>query len=185
MSGKGTMKNFKTMLAEAKLPERTVEICLRGDLVAEHEDAERELEQAERKQADSLAGGGTGEIVERIEALEAQMREHVAVFTVRALPRPAWRALLADHPPRRDDQNEIVEEDRGLEIDVSTFYDDLIRRSVVDPEMDADDWATLADVLTDRQFGDLAGAAWLLNRGEVDVPFSRAASRAKRATAAE
>jgi hypothetical protein len=185
MSGKGTMKNFKAMLAGARLPERTVEVCLRGDLVAAHEDAERELKQAEKKATDSLAGNGTAEIIERIEGLEEQMREHVVVFTLRALPRPAWRALLADHPPRRDDKNEIVSEDSGLELDVSTFYDDLIRRSVVDPELDEADWAALADVLTDRQFGDLAGAAWLLNRGEVDVPFSLAASRAKRATADE
>jgi hypothetical protein len=33
-------------------------ICLRGDLAADHEAAERELEQAEKTSADSLAGSG-------------------------------------------------------------------------------------------------------------------------------
>lgn len=184
MSGKGTLKNFKKMLAGAKLPERTVEICLRGDLVAEHEQAERDLEQAERKQTDSLAGSGVGEIVARIEALEEQMREHVVVFTLRAMPTSQWRALLKAHPPRREN-GEIVDDDKGMELNVDTFYADLARSSIVSPEMDDDDWAALLETITNNQFGMLTGAAWLLNRGEVDVPFSLAASRAKRATAAE
>jgi hypothetical protein len=37
VSGNATLNNFKTMLGTAKLPERTVPICLRGDLQAEHE----------------------------------------------------------------------------------------------------------------------------------------------------
>jgi hypothetical protein len=61
MSGKSTMKNFKDLLGQAQLPEKTVEICLRGDLVAEFEETERALEQAEedREKANSLDGGST------------------------------------------------------------------------------------------------------------------------------
>jgi len=180
MSGKATLKNFKAMLAEARLPERTVEVCLRGDLVAEHEQAERELEAAERKASNSLAGDGVGPIVDRIEALEQQMREHVIVFTLRALPRSAWRSLLSDHPPRVGSDGQVVDDDRHIELNVDTFYVDLVRRSIVDPEIDDEDWAALTDRLTDKQFGDLAGAAWMLNRSEIDIPFSRAASRARR-----
>lgn len=179
------MSTFKAKLAAAKLPTRTVQICLGGDLVAEHEQAERELEQAQRKPVDSLAGSGVSAIVERIESLEEQMREQSETFVLRALPRPKWRELLKEHPPRRGDDGEVVEDDRSLGINVETFYEALVRRSVASPELDDDDWTALFEALTDRQFGDLAMAAWLLNRDEVDVPFSLAASRAKRATVAE
>jgi hypothetical protein len=69
------------------LPERTVEICLRGDLVAEHQQAERELERAEKQAGNSLAGNGAAEIAERIQALEAEMQENVYEFRLRGLPK--------------------------------------------------------------------------------------------------
>jgi hypothetical protein len=34
--------------------------------------------------------------------------------------------------------------------------------------------------LTARQFDNLGSAAWLLNSGDIDIPFSRAASRLNR-----
>lgn len=176
---------FKARLAAARLPERTVEICLRGDLVADHEAAERELEVAQQKPVDSLAGNGVGEIIGRIEALEAQMRLDTETFRLRAMPRQQWRALLADHPPRRGDDGQIVDDDKGMDLNVETFYEDLVRRSVVEPELDEEDWVALFEAITDRQFSDLGMAAWLLNRDEISVPFSLAASRAKRATADE
>ncbi len=101
MSGKGTMRSFKAMLAEAKLPEATVEICLRGDLAADHEVLVRELKRAEDSGAESLAGSGAGELADRIVALEDEMREHTYEFRLRALPRAEWRALCHAHPPRR------------------------------------------------------------------------------------
>jgi hypothetical protein len=192
VSGKGTMKNFKTMLAGAKLPERTVEICLRGDLVAEHEDAERELEAAEKKPTDSLAGNGTAKIIERIEALEAEMREATQTFTLRALPhrrsarddRPTHNELKKAHPPRREG-GEVIAGDEDYGYNVDAFNEALVRLSVVEPELDAADWDDLLAVLSEGQFSKLAVACLFLNRGDIDVPFSHAASRAKRATAAE
>lgn len=185
--------SIKDKLAKARLPERTVLICLNGDLVARHEEAEQELEQAQRNPGNSLAGNGATAIVERIEALEAQMREATETFVLRALPqrrnprddRPSWGELLERHPPRRGADGEIVEADKSLMLNAETFYDDLISVSVVSPEMDEADWASLFTVLTNRQYGDLSMAAWLLNRGEVDIPFSLAASRMRRATADE
>lgn len=208
MSGKGTLKNFKTMLAGAKLPEATVPICLRGDLAADHEAAERELDQAQRRPADSLAGTGAGALAEKIESLEAQMRDHTYEFRLRALPRPRWRALVAAHPPRKADDGSVVDSDR-IGVNAETFYDSIIIVSTVDPDMSVDvdayfeallvaqstgsdlpelprgDWNSLFEALTDRQYDELADASWGLNRREVDIPFSHAASRMRRATDAE
>jgi hypothetical protein len=184
MSGNGTLRNFKTMLAEAALPETVVPVCLRGDLAADHELAERELEQAQKSAADSLAGNGVAEIAERIQGLEEQMREHTYDFRLRALPRRAWRDLVDAHPPRRGDDNEIVDGDR-MGVDSSTFFDAMIRACLVDPELTDEEWAALNEALTDRQYGDISDAAWALNRREVDVPFSRAASRMRQASGGE
>jgi hypothetical protein len=184
VSGRSTLKNFKAMLGEAKLPERTVPVCLRGDLAADHEAAERELEHVQRTPATSLAGNGAAEIAGRIEALEVEMREHTYDFRLRALPRHEFRSLMAAHPPRDDEQHK--KDDAPFGVNRDTFFPAVIRACVVDPELDAAEWADLLDNrLTDYQFQELAITAWALNAREVDIPFSRAASRMRRATDAE
>ena len=53
------MSSIKEKIRAASLPERTVSVCLNGGLVAEFEQAERELQQATRRAVtDSLDGGG-------------------------------------------------------------------------------------------------------------------------------
>jgi len=78
VSGNSTLKNFKAMLASAKLPESTVEVCLRGDLVAEHQQAERDLKRAEKANSNSLAGNGSAEIAERMYLSQGTVRNYVS-----------------------------------------------------------------------------------------------------------
>lgn len=173
--------DFAKLLAGAKLPERTVPVCLRGDLVADFEAADRELEQAQKQPATSLAGSGTGALVERLDALAAEMREHTYTFRLRAMPRHAWRELMAAHPPREKD-GELVIEDRITGANRLTVFEPLVRMSIVDPVLTDEQFAELMAALTDRQFEDLTSAAWDLNQGSVNIPFSRAASQARRST---
>lgn len=184
MSGKGTLKNFKEILGTARLPERTVEICLRGDLVADHQAAERELEKAEKQTGNSLAGNGTAEIAERIRAIEAEMQGSIWEFRLRGLPAPKFRAFKADHPIRIED-GEQNKQDAVFGFDVDKGFEPLTRMCLVDPELDDETWTDLLDKLTEQQFEELAAAAWYLNRGEVDIPFSSAASRLTQASAGE
>lgn len=177
--------DFARLLADAKLPEKTVPVCLRGDLVADFEAADRELEQAQKKPSTSLAGSGTATLLERLEALEAEMAEHTYTFRLRAMPRHAWRELMAAHPPRKGDDGELVIEDRITGANRTTVFEPLVRASIVDPELTDAQFAELVGKLTDRQFEDLTTAAWDLNQGSVDIPFSRAASRARRTTSDE
>jgi hypothetical protein len=175
--------DFRDLLKQAKLPERSVPVCMRGDLAADHEALERQLQAAQDRPVDSLEGNGAGELADRIAALEAEMREHTYTFRLRALPRAEFRKLVAAHPPRRGDDGEPVREDAVLGACGDTLFPALVRASTVDPQLDDAEWAELLDEkLTDRQFSDLTDAAWFLNRGEVDIPFSRAASQANRST---
>lgn len=185
MSGKSTLKNFKAMLAEAKLPENVVPTCLRGDLKAEHEQLNAELVRLEADAVDSLAGNGGGELADQIRALEEEMRENTYPIRLRALPRPEFRAFLAEFPPELDEDGKAGGMDAAFGFSVEAGFPPLLRRSIVDPELDDADFADLMGKLTDSQFDELAATAWRLNKGEISVPFSRAASRLNRLTADE
>lgn len=160
-------------LAGAKLPEKVVSICLRGDLQADFEQAERELEESRRAEVDSLAAGSqTRQVAERIEALRKEMADHSVDFRLRAVGRRRWTALLAEHTPRPDSDT-----DKAVGVNEETFYDALIRECTAEPTLTDEQWTLLLDnQLTSAQFDQLAMAAWRLNRRDVDVPFSPAAS---------
>jgi hypothetical protein len=179
------MSTFKDKLKAARLPERSVPICLRGDLVADFEAAEHELKQAQESSADSKEGAGVGPIIERIDALRAEMLEHTEEFRLRAMPSPDFHAFRAEHPPRRDDEGTLNASDVHFGFNVETFFGALLRASIISPELDEADWDALLAVLTDQQYGSLTDAAWFLNRDEVKAPFSSAASLAKRNSGGE
>jgi hypothetical protein len=183
MSGRGTMKNFKQMLAGAKLPEHVEPTCLRGDLKAEHERLEAELERLEADAVDSLAGNGGAELAEQIRTLEEEMRENTYLIRLRAMSRPGFRAFLAEFPPRLDDEGKVNKLDSAFDFNIDSGAEALLRRSIVDPEMDDADFAALVETLTENQFDTLTMAAIRLNRSDVNVPKSRAASRLNRLTA--
>jgi len=202
------MSSYKKKNAGAQRPTRSVQICLRADLIGAWQAADRELKRAseERRSTDSKEGVGLAELVDRVRELEAEMLTHAEEWTLRAMPRHAFRSLVAAHPPRKDDDGTYLDADLRLGLNRDTFFPALISASVVTPELDAEDWLWLfghtdqeraqleadgkADqiedgVLTDKQFGDLEDTAWFLNRGEIDVPFSHAASLASRDSAGE
>lgn len=163
-------QDLNTLLAQARLPERTVALCLRGDLQAQYEKLERQLAEAEQKPGDKLTDQGPRAIAQQIEQLRDQMRGSTVMVTLRALPRREWTELVAKHPPK----------DQSMMWDPDTFGPDLVRRSIVDPALSEDQWTKLDAKLTDAQFGELGSTALDLNRRPVDVPFSHAASRTLR-----
>lgn len=173
------MDNLSERLRAARLPERTVAICLRGDLVAEFEDLERRYAEATQRPATSLADGGEGaEIAGRMEAIRQEMQSEMLTLRLRALPRRRWSELIVEHPARRDESGKLNEEDEAFGYNAATFFEALIRESAVDPQLTDENWADLDAVLTDSGFNQLANAAVILNRRGVDIPFSFAASRA-------
>lgn len=191
-------KDISEILAGAKLPEDTVDLCLRADLVAEHERLDAELEARLERPNQKLGGDPRrAELAAQIVALEEQMRESTITVRLRAMPKRRWRALVMAHPPRLNEDGARIPVDfRGVNSD--TFYDPLIRASVTEPELTDDQWTHLLGhtaaeaealeaagkgdevqdgVLTSRQHDGLFAAAWDLNRDEVTVPKSSAASR--------
>lgn len=168
------MANFEDILGAARLPEDSVEICLRGDLQRRHEDLERDLEEAKEadKQASSLAEGGQArKIAEAIQTVEREMRQHTHPFAFRAKPVHEYRELVQQHPPREDNQFDAL-----YGANMNTFPVAVIAACCIDPVMTVEQTEQLCEVLTDGQQMDLFLCAARVNRDRVDIPKSVAAS---------
>lgn len=163
------MTDLSALLDSAALPERTVEVCLRGDLQAEVEELSRELQQA---RATTLADRGEmRKLAEQIEKTREAMLDSTVVFRLRGLNRAAYSSLMVGHPPRDGNDG-----DATVGYNADAFFPALIRACMVEPDLTDEQWDRLVEVLSSGQFDALADAALAVCRRKVDVPFSFAAS---------
>lgn len=175
--------NIDDILNQAKPVERSIPLCLRGDLVAQYEKLDRERANLEPGSHDSLTVSPAMAIARQMAALREQMQEATVTFVVRGLPRKRFQALAAEHPPRRGPDGNIHEDDAYNQVNGLTFYDPLIRLCLLEPVMTDEQLTRLLDeVLSDRQWSDLAGLCLVACRGSVDIPFSSAASAVLRSS---
>lgn len=168
------LDEFDQILASAKMPEKEIALCLRGDLQAEWEKLDAELNAEKPEQTPTLAGAQPNvELAGQIQVLEAEMAKAMMTLKLRAMTRNEWFALTANHPPRDD-----VITDRIQGFNGATIWDDLITDTLVDPKLDKERVSALLDKLTPGQVDRVANEAWALNRRDtVSVPFSLTASR--------
>lgn len=164
-------KSFADILAQARRPEDTVELCLRGDLVAQFHALERELVDAPRVAASLADRSPAAVLAERITALREQMDAAKVTFHLRALPPREWSDYDATRPNKADDET-----DDAFRARFFGWTAGLVSRCLVDPVLTPDQVAEVVDVLSAKQWDQLADAAWLVNTGQVSVPFSAAAS---------
>lgn len=161
--------DIDAILAGARLPEDVEPVCLRGDLLADINSAERRL--AELGDSDRHATARRA-LAEAIEALREQMSAATVEVRMRALPRPRWLELVEGHPPRDGEDG-----DKILGFNPVSLPAALVRASIVSPELTDDQWVKFEGALTDNQWVALSNMAWRLNRKDVTVPFSFAASQ--------
>lgn len=107
-------------------------------------------------------------LAEEHDALVAEAEAQALHVTLRALKRSAWKALIAEHPPREGNK-----EDAALGANEDTLKDALVAASIVSPDLSADD----LDDLSDADFDRLYITAFALNRGTVAAPKANLASR--------
>lgn len=167
MAAKG---DIKQILAQAKPKTVTVRVCLRGDLLARHEQLEVDLARAREFDATSNEHDTAPAIAKKIEALEAELTKNETAFTFGAIGQKAWRLLLDKHGPSTQDRAE------GYEFDPVTFPVAAIAASAVDPEMSEDDTDRLYELLNFGQWQMLWSACLAANVEGTSVPFSNAAS---------
>jgi hypothetical protein len=170
---KTTTSAIADIIGSIKRPEKTVPICTAGDLQAEFEDLERDLALAREKPAEAgtLAGGSdpmATAIAQQIQELRGKMREHTTVFRFQGLSSKAYSDLVAKHPPKDDSKR--------TDVDPDGFSADLVATCAVQPKMTFDEAVQLSEVLTQAQWDALFTAAYEVNKADIDVPFSYAAS---------
>jgi hypothetical protein len=167
---------LKDLIKQAHRPEKNVPVCLRGDLRASWEELEQQLAGMHKQPRRHFDDGGHADaagIIEQMKAIEDEMRDATVSVRLRALERDGYRALVKEHPPREDEPA-----DGTMGVNSDTFYQPLILKCWVEPaELDEAGRKELLQLLTQAQYDSLATAAVQVNRGTVDVPFSRAASR--------
>jgi hypothetical protein len=154
------------------LPERTTDLCLLPSLVSRYEALQADMAKEAAAHAGSLGGGNIAAIREELTGLREQMQASTVRFRVRGLPRPKFRALKREHPPRKEDDGKPNLRDSGLGVNEETFFEPLLRACLVEPVIDDATFRLLVDErLTDAQYEHLTDLAWAVNVRRVDLPF--------------
>lgn len=162
------MPNIEDILKAAKPRQRTVQVCIRGDLASE---AERLTDEVARVSRDWQPSDITDEHPGRALAAQlAKVREQVKAaevpFVMRYIGDRAYTDLLAAHPS--DKPNELFDE--------RTFTKALIVASCIDPKMTEEQAETLFETINQGEKQRLFDAAWEVHNGAEAAPFSLAAS---------
>lgn len=171
------------LIRGGKLRTDEYRVCLDPDLVNEYERLLAARDAAKAEAADSLAGGRTVELDAQVAEILEQMQTATITLVFKALPRPEFRAMCDRHPPRKDAEGKVTHAEDGIGVNFDSFFDEIVRSTLVAPVLEAEDRDRLFDeLLTDRQWQDLTDVVWLLNRAKVSVPFLPAVSPSRRSS---
>lgn len=173
---KKTKKTAADVLKAAEPMERTVKVCVAGDLVADYDAAVAEMERAQQA-SDSITGRLSARtdghetvaaLARKVRDLETAMSERTFTFRFRAVSGKRWSDLLAEHASK--DKNKLFNAD--------TFVPAVIADCCIDPEGfdDVEVVAELFDKLTAGQQSDLFEAVWEVNQAAPKEVTSSAAS---------
>lgn len=162
--------SFDDVLAQVRPKRTTVRVCLRGDLLAQHEQLERELAEARRVDLTENSHDTAPAVARKVADLEQQITDAEIAFTFSAIGQKNWTDLLVRHRP--------TEEDRAdrYEFNPRTFPQAAIAASATEPKMTVEQANQLFEVLNFGQWQSLWSACLAVNVEGTDVPFSAAAS---------
>ncbi|MFF2522231.1 hypothetical protein [Streptomyces liangshanensis] len=162
------MADIAEILKRAKPREKSVFLCLAGDLIAEIDRLERDLsDQGSTWRPESLASSNPAEkIAKKIKAVREQMKRAETEFRFQALGYKMWSDMIAAYPSKNENER----------WDPETFPRALISACCVDPVMNGTQVAELFEVLNEAQRDELAQAAYDVNAEATSIPFSVSAS---------
>ena len=162
------MASIEDILAEATPRERTVKVCIRGDLAGRMEELQDQLAQTSTDwEPSDLSEVHPGRaIAEEMKALREQIKVAERPFTLRYIGDKAYSDLMAAHPS--EDDNEAFNSE--------TFPRALIAASCVDPVMSEEQAAQLFEKINEGEIKKLFDAAWDVHNSSEMVPFSLLAS---------
>jgi hypothetical protein len=162
------MADINDILKRATPRERTVMVCIRGDLAGEAERLAAELARTsdDWEPSDLTETHPGRELAAKLKAVREQVKAAEVPFLLRYIGDRAYSDLLAKHPSEKDE--ELFNSD--------TFPRALIAASSVDPAMTEEQVAELFEVINEGEIKKLFDAAWDVHHSADVVPFSLAAS---------
>lgn len=166
------MADILEILGKAKLPESSVTLCLAADLQGRWEELDEQLGAASAEVLSLGEVSPARKIALQMNELRAQMEASQETFRLRALSAKAWRKILDQQP------------EEGTTDELKASYDDrfhawvckVVAVSCYDPGMSIEQADELSQYVSGGQWKQLTDAAWELNGGRRNVPFSSAAS---------
>lgn len=134
-----TPEQLKEMRDRAARPRLTVPIVLDGDLAQRIDDLHAELEQlADAPAAIDTRLGTGGAPAARAVAIDEELQElydraeaSTMWVVAEGMPGTDWRALVANHPPRKDDDGKVLAEDAPWAVDRMGMEEPLLRACLV------------------------------------------------------
>jgi hypothetical protein len=164
------MPDITEILKAASPRQRTVKVCVRGDLAGEVERLTEELAQVSADwEPSSIAEEHPGRrIAAELKAAQDAAKEALVPFVLRFIGDRAYNDLLAAHPS--DNPNELFDD--------RTFPKALIVASCVDPKMTIEQATELFETVNNGEQKKLFDAAWEVHNDAAATmaPFSLAAS---------
>lgn len=162
------MGSIEDILARATPRERTVMVCIRGDLAGEAERLQDELSRVSTDwEPEDLTAVHPGrELAVKLKDLREQIKAAEVPFKLRYIGDKAYSDLMAAHPSK--EANEAFDSD--------TFPKALIAASCVDPVMSEEQVSQLFEVINEGEIKRLFDAAWDVHNSSDMVPFSLLAS---------
>lgn len=163
----------KALLKKATLPERIIPIVMDRALAGEFERLESQLEDAaRRRKSDVRVASELRDIAKQMNDVREKMRASTIEFQLRGMRGSEWRALKAENPIG----DEPTPVDAYMNADMKAVLNEGVRRSIVSPALDEEDWENLLGALTHGEWTKLTDAVYAMNEEETGLPFSRAAS---------
>lgn len=163
------MPDITQILSQAKAREKSVYLCLAGDLIAEVDRLERQLGElsGDPWQPDSLAATNPAQkIAKQIKAVRDRMKKAETEFRFRALGDKKYSDLMAAHPAKTAEEA----------WDPQTFPKALVTACAIDPVMTEEQAEALFEILNEAQRHELMQAAYDVNNEATSIPFSVTAS---------
>lgn len=169
------MESIDDLLAKAQPRQATVRVCLRGDLLSEHDRLDADLR---RRQQNGAEDQVLLDLADQIAAVEADIAEASAEFVLTNIGRARWTQLCAEHPATEEQRKELG---RRVAQNPETFPHAAIAACCVAPEgLTPDKVRDLEDVVDVRTWSELWMTTLDLNVGGSAQGESEAASAVRR-----
>jgi hypothetical protein len=137
-------------------------VCFDRALVAEYEEAVRDLDRATKGTSEMLDGPRT-ELANRVADLEKAVQSKTRELVFRSIGRRAWKRLLADHPPTKQP------EDMKAGYNLETFVPAAMAASCVSPGLTLEQADWIMAELPDAVMGEIVDACFTANLEGGDV----------------